>query len=93
LNIMKIHPVLSGLGVAAVAAVVLGVAPPAFAAPNCVAQSVRSEHALYGTTWGRDVVALLASQPEVLEEFGFGSFGELARFAASQDPAVCPPGL
>ena len=32
------------------------------------------------------MVPFLASHPEVLQEFGFRSFGELAPFAASQDP-------
>ena len=82
-----------GLVVAAVATGALAVAAPAEAAPSCVAQSVQSEHDLYGTAWGHDLVAFLASHPEVLHEFGFRSFGELARFAASQDPAACPPDL
>ena len=84
---------LRGLVVAAVAAGALAVATPAHAAPSCVAQSIQSEHDLYGTAWGHDVVAFLASHPEVLQEFGFRSFGELARFAASQDPTACPPDL
>ena len=84
---------LRGLVVAAVAAGALAVASPAHAAPSCVAQSIQSEHDLYGTAWGHDVVAFLASHPEVLQEFGFRSFGELARFAASQDPTACPPDL
>ena len=84
---------LRGLVVAAVAAGALAVATPAHAAPSCVAQSAQSEHDLYGTAWGHDVVAFLASHPEVLQEFGFRSFGELARFAASQDPDACPPDL
>jgi hypothetical protein len=82
-----------GLVVVAVAAGTLTVATPAHAAPSCVAQSIQSEHGLYGTAWGHDVVAFLASHPEVLQEFGFGSFGELARFSAGQDPEACPPGL
>lgn len=84
---------LRGLVVAAVAAGALAVATPAHAAPSCIAQSVQSEHDLDGTAWGHDVVAFLASHPEVLQEFGFRSFGELARFAASQDPTACPPDL
>ena len=82
-----------GLVVAAVAAGALAVATPAHAAPSCIAQSVQSEHELYGTAWGHDLIAFLASHPEALQEFGFRSFGELARFAASQDPAACPPDL
>lgn len=85
--------VLRSLVVAAVATGVLAAAPPAYAAPSCVAQSIQSEHELSGTAWGNDIVAFLASHPEVLEEFGFHSFGELARFAASQDPEACPPDL
>lgn len=85
--------VLGSLSVAAVMVGVLAAAPTAYGAPSCVAQSVQSEHDLYGTAWGHDTVAFLASHPEVLEGFGFGSFGELARFAASQDPAACPPDL
>lgn len=85
--------VIRGLVVAAVTACALTAATPAYAAPSCIAQSVQSEHELYGTAWGHDLVAFLASNPEVLEEFGFDSFGELARFAASQDPEACPPDL
>ena len=85
--------VLRSLVVAAVAAGALAAAPPAYAAPSCVAQSIQSEHDLYGTAWGHDVVAFLASHPEVLQEFVFRSFGELARFATSQDPEACPPDL
>ena len=40
---------LRGLCVAAVAAGALTVAAPAHAAPSCIAQSVQSEHDLYGT--------------------------------------------
>jgi len=68
-------------------------ASPADATPSCVAQSVEAEHELYGTSWGPDVIAFLASHPEVLQEFGFRHFGDLARFAAAQDPANCPADL
>jgi hypothetical protein len=67
--------------------------PTAAAAPSCVAQSVRTEHELYATAWGHDVIAFLASHPEVLAEFGFDSFGDLASFAAHQDHANCPADL
>ena len=87
------HIVLNSLSAAAVVAGALAAASTANASPSCVAQSIQSEHDLYGTAWGHDTVAFLASHQEVLEEFGFGSFGELARFAASQDRAVCPPDL
>lgn len=85
--------VLGGLVSAAVAIGAIGVATPATAVPSCVAQSVQSEHALYGTAWGRELISFLASHPEVLQEFGFSSFGELARFASAQDPEACPPDL
>jgi hypothetical protein len=91
-NIMT-RTVLRGLVVAVVAAGVLAAAPPAYAAPSCIAQSVQSEHELYGTAWGHDLIAFLATHPEVLQEFGFGSFGDLARFATSQTPDACPPDL
>ena len=87
------HRLLRGLVAAAVAAGALAAATPAHAAPSCVAQSIQVEHDLSGTAWGHDVVAFLASHPEVLQEFGFRSFGELARFSASQDPEACPPDL
>lgn len=67
--------------------------PPASAASSCVAQSVQAEHELYSTAWGHDVIALLATHPEVLAEFGFGNFGDLASYAARQDHANCPAGL
>lgn len=67
--------------------------PTAAAAPSCVAQSVRAEHELYATAWGHDVIAFLASHPEVLAEFGFDSFGDLASYAARQDHANCPADL
>ena len=77
----------------AVVAGTLLAAPPSFATPSCVAQSVRSEHESYGTAWGHDVVAFLASNPEVLTEFGYRSFGDLASYAAAQDRSACPQDL
>lgn len=90
---MMIRIAFGGLFAAAVAVGALAAASPATAAPSCVAQSVQSEHELYGTAWGHDVVGFVASHPEVLQEFGFRSLGELVRFASAQDPAACPPGL
>jgi hypothetical protein len=81
------------LTVAAVTVGALAGIQPAQARPSCVAQSVQAEHQLHGTAWGHDLVAFLASHPEVLQEFGFRSFGELARYAASQDHAACPADL
>lgn len=80
----------------AIAATVVAVAltaAPAQAAPSCVAQSIAAEHEAYGTSWGHDVVAFLATHPELLEEFGFHSFGDLASFTAGQDRTACPPDL
>ena len=78
---------------AALASAVL-ITPAAAAAPgSCVAQSVQAEHELYGTVWGHDVIAFLATHPDVLAEFGFDSFGDLASYAARQDKANCPPDL
>jgi len=83
----------AAISVAAVLTPLVVAAPPASAAPNCIAQSVEAEHELYGTAWGQDVIAFLASHPEVLQEFGFLNFGELAKYAASQDPNACPADL
>ena len=67
--------------------------PIAAAASSCVAQSVQAEHELYATAWGHDLIAYLASHPELLAEFGFDSFGDLASYAARQDHANCPADL
>jgi hypothetical protein len=80
----------AAISVAAALTPLVVAAPPAAATPSCVAQSTQAEHELYGTLWGRELVAFLASHPEVLQEFGFRHFGDLARFAAAQDPAACP---
>lgn len=77
---------------AAVTAVLLS-APGAAAASNCVAESVQAEHELYGTAWGHDLIAYLATHPRVLAEFGFENFGDLASYAARQDHANCPADL
>jgi hypothetical protein len=82
-----------GLPVVAVLLSPLAIAAPAAAAPSCVAQSTQLEHAQYGSAWGREVIGFLASHPEVLQEFGFRNLGDLARFAATQDHAACPPDL
>ncbi|WP_041545942.1 MULTISPECIES: hypothetical protein [unclassified Nocardioides] len=62
-------------------------------ASSCVAQSVQAEHEVFGSAWGRDLIAYLASHPEVLAEFGFDSFGDLASYSAHQDNANCPADL
>ncbi len=77
---------------AAVTAVLLS-APGAAAVPSCVSQSVQAEHELYGTAWGHDLIAYLATHPGVLAEFGFENFGDLASYAARQDHANCPADL
>ena len=69
------------------------ITPTAAAGRSCVAQSVQAEHELYGTAWGHDLIAYLATHPEVLAEFGFDGLGDLSSYAAHQDPANCPPDL
>ena len=81
------------LGLASVLAPVVVAAAPAVAEPSCVAQSVATEHAVYGSAWGHELIAFLATHPEVLQQFGFRNLGELTRFAAAQDPNNCPPDL
>ena len=66
---------------------------PAQATPSCVAQSISVEHATYGTAWGKDLIAFLATHPEVLQEFGFASLGDLVRYSAAQPADACPPDL
>ena len=79
--------------VAVAAAALVAVPAPASAAPSCVSQSVRSEHAVYGPAWGHDVIAMLASNRDLLRTFGFDSFGKLASFGAHHDTQNCPPDL
>jgi hypothetical protein len=67
--------------------------PVASAAPSCVAQSVQSEHQLYATAWGHDLVAYLATHPDELAAFGFDNFGDLASYAARQSHTNCPADL
>jgi hypothetical protein len=85
----------SALATSLVAAVAVSAlnAPPAQAAPSCVAQSIRAEHATYGTSWGKDLIAWLAVHPEALQEFGFASLGDLVRYSAAQPSDACPPDL
>ena len=82
----------AGLALAVLTGMLISLAP-AHAAPNCVAQSIASEHETYGTAWGAELIAYLASHPEALQEFGFGSLGDLVAYSAAQDPANCPPDL
>lgn len=79
-------------GAAMVASALVGVSPAA-AASSCVAQSTLAEHQAYGSDWGHEVPGYLASHRELLQEFGFRSFGALASYAAAQDPNDCPPDL
>lgn len=79
------------LGIAMVGAGI-GTAP-ASATPSCIAQSIASEHQAYGTDWGQDLIAYLAVHPEVLQEFGFQKFGDLASYGALQDHDSCPADL
>jgi hypothetical protein len=55
--------------------------------------AARDAHEVYGTPWGHDLVAFLATHPEALQEFGFQSFGDLAANPAAHDPSACPPDL
>ncbi|ABL79495.1 hypothetical protein Noca_4915 (plasmid) [Nocardioides sp. JS614] len=78
---------------AALTSAVLITPTAAAASSSCVAQSVQAEHELYATAWGHDLIAFLATHPEVLAEFGFHNLGDLSSHAAHQDPANCPPDL
>jgi hypothetical protein len=69
------------------------VTPAAAAAPSCVAQSVQTEHELYASAWGHDLIAYLATHPEELGQFGFNHFGDLAAYAARQSHTDCPADL
>ena len=79
-------------GAALAGTVLVGIAP-ADATSSCVAQSTLAEHHVYGSAWGHEVPGYLASHREVLQEFGFSSFGALASYAATHDPNNCPPDL
>ena len=79
-------------GAALVVSALVGVSPAA-ATSSCVAQSTLAEHQVHGSAWGHEVPGYLASRREVLQEFGFSSFGSLASSAAAQDPVDCPPDL
>jgi len=79
-------------GAAPVVTPLVGVSPAA-ATSSCVAQSTLAEHQAYGSAWGHDLPGYLASHRDVLQEFGFSSFGALASYAAAQDPSNCPPDL
>ena len=69
------------------------ITPTAAAAPSCVAQSVQTEHQLYATAWGHDLIAYLATHPEELASVGFDNFGDLASYAARQSHTNCPADL
>ena len=69
--------------------VLVGVSPAA-GTSSCVAQSTLAEHQVYGAAWGHELPGYLASHRDVLQEFGFSSFGALASYAAAQDPNNCP---
>jgi hypothetical protein len=79
-------------GAALIVSLFVGVSPAA-ATSNCVAQSTLAEHQVYGSAWGHEFPGYLASHREVLQEYGFSSFGALASYAAAQDPNNCPPDL
>ena len=79
-------------GAALVVSALVGVSPAA-ATSSCVAQSTLAEHQVYGSAWGHEVPGYLASHRELLQEYGFSSFGALASYAAAQDANNCPPDL
>jgi len=79
-------------GAALMVSALVGVSPVA-ATGSCVAQSTLAEHQVYGSDWGHELPGYLASHREVLQEYGFSSFGDLASYAAAQDPDACPPDL
>ena len=93
---MRDEPFHTSLGLPAGAALVVsglvGVSPAA-ATSSCVAQSTLAEHQIYGSAWGHELPGYLASHREVLQDYGFSSFGDLASYAATQDPNNCPPDL
>lgn len=69
------------------------ITPAAAAAPSCIAQSVQTEHQLYATAWGHDLIAYLATHPEEVAAVGFDNFGDLASYAAGQSHTNCPADL
>lgn len=79
-------------GAALVVCPFVGVSSAA-ATSSCVAQSTRAEHQVYGSDWGHELPGYLASHREVLQVYGFSSFGALASYAAAQDANNCPPDL
>lgn len=52
---------------------------------------VATEHAVYGSAWGHDLIAVLGTRPEVQQQMGLRNLGELTRFAAAKTPTNCPP--
>jgi hypothetical protein len=79
-------------GAALALSALVGISPAA-ATSSCVAQSTLAEHQAYGPAWGHEVPGYLANHREVLQDYGFDSFGALAAYAAAQDPNNCPPDL
>jgi hypothetical protein len=77
---------------AALVGALVGVSP-ASATSSCAAQSTLAEHQVYGSDWGRELPGYLARHRDVLQQYGFSSFGELVSYAAAQDPDNCPPDL
>ena len=57
------------------------------------AQSTLAKHQIYGSAWGHELPGYLASHREVFQDYGYWSFGELASYAATQDPNNCAPNL
>ena len=71
----------------------LGGVSAATATSSRVAQSTLAKHQIYGSAWGHELPGYLASHREVFQDYGYWSFGELASYAATQDPNNCAPNL
>jgi hypothetical protein len=65
----------------------------ATATSSRVAQSTLAKHQIHGPAWGHELPGYLAIHREVFQDNGYWSFGELASYAATQDPNNCPPSL
>jgi hypothetical protein len=84
---MLIRTLAAALGVTAA---VLVAPTPAMAAPSCVSRINAEERSTYGTAWGHDIVAWLASDPAPLQELGYANIGALARALATSPHDACP---
>ena len=67
------------------------ITPTAAAAPSCVAQSVQTEHQLYATAWGHDLIAYLATHPEVLADVRVRQLRRPGLLRRAPEPHELPP--